>query len=289
MKFKDAVKKVMKFIDGMSEEELEKLDKKTSDEEELPVKLKEIKDTYAKWMKDAEEGKLDVAKLPIELVDVPIKTTKEADLITGDGEEETEEEKEKKKAAADKKIKDKKTKDLDEVAEEVEGLKTQVGTLINTVNALVESDKEVHASMDKKIKDEEAEAKEKEEAEEKKATEDCAANWNDITSKVEILNPGMKIVKPTKDYAKSLREIKVNALKGALTTDSKDSISVIVKEPEKLTKDALDVAFASAAEFVALKNNNRIQLSSIQVQDFKSATHARDINAKNKEFYQKQK
>ena len=280
MKFKDKFMRLKKFFDAVSEEELEKLDKeeKTKDED-LPVKIKAIKDTYDKWIKDAEEGKLDLAKLPVELKevkdeenlpvelkDLPVKTTKEADLTTTDEDEEKKKaaEEAEKKAAADKKTKD------DEEAKKKE------------------DEEKAKMAEDQKIKDAAAEAEKAEKAEEEEATKDCAANWHDILHRAEVLSPGIMVKKPTKDFAKALKEIKVKALKGAFATDSAMVASLVKKDPETLTKDALDAAFVGVSEIFTLKNNSKVQSpKAAKTVDFQSAVTVRDMNLKNKQFYKR--
>ena len=280
MKFKDKFMRLKKFFDAVSEEELEKLDKeeKTKDED-LPVKIKAIKDTYDKWIKDAEEGKLDLSKLPVELKevkdaedlpvelkDLPVKTTKEADLTTTDEEKKKAEEMKEaeKKAAADKKTKD------DEEAKKKE------------------DEEKAKMAEDQKIKDAAAEAEKAEKAEEEEATKDCAANWHDILHRAEVLSPGIMVKKPTKDFAKALKEIKVKALKGAFATDSATVAGLVKKDPETLAKDALDAAFIGVSEIFTLKNNSKVQSpKAAKTVDFQSAVTVRDMNLKNKQFYKR--
>lgn len=283
--------KLKRWLDAMPEElkeEEEKKEEKVKDQAaDLPLKLKEIKDSIDKWIKDAEEGKLDVSKLPIELKDLPpgksIVATDENEMGAG-GEKEEKEKKEDQKgneiSASDA--------DGDEMAvvkADLDSLKSQIQQLHDIIEKLVESDKGVHEQME----DADEKEKEAEEKEEKEAKETVDRDWQDISHRVEVLSPGTKLRRPTKDYAKTLYEVKIGALEAAIKGEAAELIAPFVRDGKvnRLTKDALDAAFVGASEVVAIRNNSRIQSSNVLTADFKSAETARSINEKNKAFWKK--
>ena len=144
----------------------------------------------------------------------------------------------------------------------------------------------------KKAEDEEAaEEKKKEEEEkekEKKETADCEAEWPDIVQRVEILSPGIVVKKPTRDRSSVLREIKVAALKTALTRDEdKPFVLAFTKDKEisSLTKDSLNAAFIGASELISKANNAKVQRKSMTTKDLGASTTVRSMNEKNKAFY----
>jgi hypothetical protein len=265
-----------RFLDSFRDEDFEELEKKDKEKEtaDQAVRIKAVKDTYDKWIKDAEEGNLDVSKLPVELKEV--KDQKE------DGEEEETKET---KDALD--AMDKRMKDQEEAVVEIKG---EISDIKELVEKLVESDNEFKASLDRRIKDAEAEEEKEEVAEEKAAEEETKDSWPEICSRVEILAPGTKIRKPTKDFAKSLRTIKEGALKKAHTNDSvKDIVSPFVKgDISRLTRDAIDAAFIAASELVAQNNNSKLHTGRVGIKDSGiggAAEAAKAINKRNKEFY----
>ena len=280
----DAITKALDSIKDADEDDEEKkkemADKKAKDEETARVEeLKAIKDKLAK---DEDLSEEEMEKLE-----------KDADT--------TEEEKAKindKRTAKDKKAKDKKTGD-DEGGEE--GLKEQVEKLTNIVEALVTSTEDVRKSYDKRISDAEAKVEElkaldkkakdadEEDDEEKEKTEakDCDTVWPEVAARADVLSPGIKLVKPTKDYMASLDTIKKEAIKSAYTTD-KETIAPIVKikSLDKLSGEALDSVFVAASEIIQNRNNVKTK-DSVVFKSKEAQSEIQKINARNKEFYNK--
>ena len=279
--FKDSIKSLKKLLISFKDEDIEELEKKAEekkvkDAEELPVKLKEIRDTWDRWAKDVEEGKLDVSQLPVELKDIPIK----------DAEEETEAEKKAKEIeASDKKAKDKKAKDQEEEGEsDLEELKEQIAELTEVVQELVED-----KIKDAKAKDEGEKVKAEKEKEEEKA--EVADSWPEICHRVEVLSPGLRLKMPTKDHVKTARQTKIDALKAALVRDEVRDLVIpfipLDADFSKMTNDAVHVAFIGASELVSRLNNSRVQSSSVSPTRDNSAVTVRSINEKNKAYYKR--
>jgi hypothetical protein len=291
----DKLKSIKRFLDSIKDADLEETEeekkKKAKDAEELPKKLQDIKDKHASWYKDVESGKLDVSKLPIELKEIKDevegsskKDEKETERAK-EAKDADEEQKKKDEEAAKIKASDKKFRDQEG---KITGLVGKVKELVGLMEELAENDDEAEEALDKKMRDAEEAEKEKEEEKafsEKKKAEDA---WPDLVHRVEVLNPGMRIQVPTKDHAKIIRQIKLNALKGAYTRDEdKPTIEIFVKGGlvDKLTNDGLDAAFIGASELIARGRNGGIQRSSMATQDFAAANTVRAINEKNKAFY----
>jgi hypothetical protein len=197
--------------------------------------------------------------------------------------------------AKDKKAKDKKMKDEGEI-----DLAGQVEKLTDIVEALVTSTGEAQANFDKKFKDVEAKVEElkaldkkskdeepDEEEKEKIEAKDCDSCWPDVAARADVLSPGIKLVKPTKDFIKSLDAIKKEALKNAYVTD-KDTVAPVVKikSLDKLTGDSLDSIFIAASELIQNRNNIKTK-DSVVFKSHEAQTEIQKINARNKEFYNK--
>ena len=301
MKFKDKISELKKWLDRCpvrdADEDLEEKKKAEDQKEDLPKKLEDIKDTYDKWLKDAAEGKLDVSKLPVELKNVKDQDEEEEEFEKKqkdrkskdqkeDEEEVTEDEDEEEKF--EKKAMDKKFKDQEE---ELEDLKKNVSDLRDAVESLAKSGEETEEAMDRKFRDDEGAAKAEEAEKATVEAKNVGDAWPEILHRVEILNPGMRLRKPTKDHGRILREIKMNALVGAYTRDEdRESVEVFVRDGNfaDLSKERLDAAFIGASELIAKANNRKVHRGSM-THDFKEATTVRSINEKNKAFYQKGK
>jgi len=277
-KFKAAFMKALDSIkdeEELIEEKKKAEDKKIKDEE--TAKIEELKAIKDKLAKDEDLSEEEMEKLE-----------KEADT--------TEEEKEKikdKRMAKDKKVKD----DEGEI-----DLTKQVEKLTDIVEALVTSTGEAQSNFDKKFKDVEAkveelkaldkkakDADEEDDDEEKEKIEakDCDLIWPDIAARADVLSPGIKLVKPTKDHSKSLEAIKKEAIKAAYATD-KDTIAPIVKikSLDKLTGDSLDSIFVAASELIQNRNNIKTK-DSVVFKSKEAQSEIQKINARNKEFYNK--
>lgn len=292
MKFKkkvlDAITKALDSIKDADEDDEDKkkemADKKAKDEE--TAKVEELKAIRDKLAKDEDLSEEEMEKLE-----------KDADT--------TEEEKAKindKRMAKDKKAKDKKTDD-EEGDEHEECLEKQVEKLTNIVEALVTSTGEAQANFDKKFKDVEAKVEElkaldkkakdadEEDDEEKEKIEakDCDTVWPEVAAKADVLAPGIKLVKPTKDYMKSLDIIKREAIKAAYTSD-KDTISPVVKIKtiDKLSGDSLDVVFISAAELIQNRNNIKTK-DSVVFKSKEAQSEIQKIQKANNDFWKNKK
>ena len=282
-KFKDAFMKALDSIKDEDEVNKEKAEDKRIKDEAAVVELKAIKDKLAK---DEDLSEEEMEKLE-----------KDADT--------TEEEKEKikdKRMAKDKAAKDKKAKDKKTGDEEGEiDLTKQVEKLTDIVEALVTSTGEAQSNFDKKFKDVEAKVEElkaldkkakdadegDEEEKEKVEAKDCDSIWPDVAARADVLSPGIKLVKPTKDFIKSLDAIKKEALKNAYVTD-KDTVAPVVKikSLDKLTGDSLDSIFIAASELIQNRNNIKTK-DSVVFKSHEAQTEIQKINARNKEFYNK--
>jgi hypothetical protein len=189
------------------------------------------------------------------------------------------------------KVLDKKTKDQEEtgnqgiaeLAKQLADLAGTVSTLQKAIEALVLSDKEVHANIDKKAKDAEEEEEEEEEATEVK---DINTVWSDVAYKVDLLAPEIMVKKPMKDSIKVIKDIKLRALKSALTTDSDLRKIVKMENIGRLTGDALDMAFDAASEVIRIKNN-KIVHDSIREKTVDGFSEIQKIQRKNREFWKK--
>jgi len=262
-KFKAAFMKALDSIkdeEELIEEKKKAEDKKIKDEE--TAKIEELKAIKDKLEKDEDLSKEEMEKLE-----------KDADT--------TEEEKD----------------DEGEI-----DLTKQVEKLTDIVEALVTSTGEAQSNFDKKFKDVEAkveelkaldkkakDADEEDDDEEKEKIEakDCDSIWPDIAARADVLSPGIKLVKPTKDHMKSLEAIKKEAIKAAYATD-KDTIAPIVKikSLDKLTGDSLDSIFVAASELIQNRNNIKTK-DSVVFKSKEAQSEIQKINARNKEFYNK--
>ena len=127
---------------------------------------------------------------------------------------------------------------------------------------------------------------EKEERERMEA-KDCDSRWYDIAYRADLLYPGIRLTKPTRDHRAVVDRIKVKALKNAYTTDS-EVVNTIVRnrKVDSLRGEALDVAFMAVSEAIKQKNNRMVK-DSVIVQSGKVVSEIQGINQKNKEFWKK--
>ena len=279
--------------------------KTTDGLQEVDMNVKTLKEKFLKFF-DSLEDETDEEKAARLAKEKEAAEKKEAkDKKTKDDEAETavkaEEEKKKKDAEAEEaKAKDKKTKDDGE--DKYAGLDARLKKIEDMLAELLSEEQTEDSEIEKKIalevKDaEEAEAKKKEEEaekekEEKKGTADCAAQWPDLISHADILVPGIKLRKPTKDHRATMDSIKVEVLTKALDdADHGKEIEKLIprKGIAKMTGDALDVAFLAASGVVAARRNARVQNKDVKVHGFEVAKSVAQINKANQEFYDKKK
>lgn len=276
MTVKEFKGRFMKFFDSLEDEteeekaarlakEKEATDKKTKDqsEEEEQKKINEgIEERKKAW--EAEQAKKDESK------------TRDQDTSIADLE------------ARLKRIEDMLAELLSEEAETGDGdplplvIKDQDGE---------EEAKKKEAEAKKKeaedVEEEEIKAAEEKEDEEKKTTD---AAWPELISRADILVPGIRLSKPTKDHLKELDEIKIDVLKKAVSGGDKEVLTPLLgnKKFRVMTTDALDIAFVAASELVATNRNKKIQVADgtkLKVHDFAEARTVADINKANKDFY----
>lgn len=127
---------------------------------------------------------------------------------------------------------------------------------------------------------------EKEERERMEA-KDCDSRWYDIAYRADLLYPGIRLTKPTRDHRAVVDRIKIKALKNAYTTDS-EVVNTIVRnrKVDSLRGEALDVAFMAVSEAIKQKNNRMVK-DSVIIQSGKVVSEIQRINQKNKEFWKK--
>ena len=113
-----------------------------------------------------------------------------------------------------------------------------------------------------------------------------------VIARAEILAPGIAI--PTGDAAKGkhvVPRLQLKAIQTAMTTDTGKAIVepfLMGRELGKLTFDQLGMVFTGAAELMRARNNASL-MSSTPTKDFGKPASVEAINAKNKEFWAKNK
>jgi len=263
---------------------------KDSKEEEVPMTLKE---KMMKWFDSC----------PVKDEDVEEKLTPEQEA-------------EKKKIEEEKtaEAKDKRFKDQEEKVGDLEGRLKRIEDMLAELLSEDDGETEDADPLPKQIKDQELDEEEKkkleEEAAKKKEAEDAAveeekkaeeekeeeekkttdAAWPELISRADILVPGIRLSKPTKDHLKGLDEIKIDILKKAVSGGDKEVLTPLLgnKKFRVMTTDALDIAFVAASELVATNRNKKIQVADgtkLKVHDFAEARTVADINKANKDFY----
>ena len=238
-------------------EELKALDRKAKDQEEGMSE----EDKEKKKAKDAEAAKVEELKA----LDSKAKDVEAAEAAKAVDQEEGEE-----------------CNCIEELTSKITALEATIATMQKALEALVASDKEVHSSLD----EEGARIEEGLEDKEKKAAKDCDSVWADIAYRAELLCPGIKLRKPTKDHAKSLAAIKAVALKAAFTSDKDIEPFVKGKNIDRLSGDTLDMAFVGASEVIRAKNNKSVR-DSIFVKTSGAVSEVQMINKMNKEHWKK--
>jgi uncharacterized protein len=233
---------------------------------------------------------------------------KDEDSEQAEAELEAELEKQKKEeeeGADDKdKTADKKTKDddgdfdsrlaaleskMDDILDLLEDLMAEEETEQKTEDDDDDDDEKDDDKKDTEDDDDDGEDNEKEKGAGKKEVED---SWSDFVSYADVLLPGVRLVKPTRDHRRTMDSIKVGILNEVLTDkEMQPIISGIVggKNLAKMTHDSLDVMFRAASQLVGQSRNRKVQNSSVTVKDHIQpvARAVADINQKNKDFWKK--
>jgi len=166
---------------------------------------------------------------------------------------------------------------------------------VDALNSKVKDVDEGEVEKEKKEKEEkekkEVEDEDPDEKEEKERVEakDCNTVWSDFSYRADLLCPGIKLTKPTKDHKSYMNKIKAKALKASFTTDS-EVVSLIVKEKDlgTLQGQALDIAFVAVSEAIKV-NNNRFVKDSIVTKSKEISSSIADLNKRHKEFWNKNK
>jgi hypothetical protein len=193
-----------------------------------------------------------------------------AELEKKEKEEEAEEKKEKEETS------DKKTKDNDgSIEARLAALESRMDDTLDVLEELMAEDSD--------------EEEEKKEEAEKKEVED---SWPDFVSYADVLIPGVRVVKPTRDHRRTMDSIKVGILTEVLADkEMKPIIAGVVgrKDLSKMTHDSLDVMFRAASQLVGQSRNRKVQSVSVSVKDHIQpvARTVADINQKNKDFWKK--
>lgn len=249
--------KMRKWFDScpVKDEETEE-EKAAREAKEAEEKEKETKDAIAKQIKDQDSSIADLeARLKrIEDMLEELLAEEESDEATEDQDPDEEAKKKEEEEAAAK------------VAEEAKKAEDDAAEL---------------EAEEKKKEEEEKEAEEKKTAD---------AAWPELVSRADVLVPGIRLSKPTKDHLKAISEIKIDLLKKAVSGGDKDVLTPMLgnKKFKAMTTDALDVAFVAASELVAAKRNSKIQVkdgSELKIHSFATAKSVADINKANKDFY----
>jgi hypothetical protein len=136
-------------------------------------------------------------------------------------------------------------------------------------------DNEDEEDLDQKEERERAEAR------------DCDSIWHDIAYRADLLYPGIRISKPTKNHRKTLDSIKRRALKKSFVTDA-EAVSVYVKpdKVDRLSGEALNIAFMAASEAIKSKNNRAVR-DSVVINTKAVTNDIRSIQERNKQFWGK--
>lgn len=114
-----------------------------------------------------------------------------------------------------------------------------------------------------------------------------------VVARAEILCPGISI--PTGDAAKGKKAIprlQLKAIQSAMTTDDGKAVVepfLMGRELGKLTFDQLSAVFTGAAELMRAKNNASLSPGKVSTKDFGKPASVDQINAKNREFWAKNK
>jgi uncharacterized protein len=274
-----------KTTDSQQEEE-DMAEKKVS----MAVKVLRFLDSLG--VRDADETEEEKAKRLAE------------EAKANDAEETPEEKAKREKEEAE--AKEKETKDAEENRAE---LKAMIKEILAEIFEEMETEDADETEEEKKVR-EAAEAKEKEEAEkktkdaeeaeakkeeekekekeEKKETEDA---WPDFLSHADILVPGVKLVKPTKDHKKTMDSLKAAVLIQSTANEEygKEVEKIFAgKDPKVMTTDSLDTAILAASVLVGSLRNGKIQKEASQkvlTGDGQAATTAAKINQANKDFH----
>jgi len=294
-RFKDAL---MKALDAIPDDETDEEKKKVAEAKDAEAaKVEELK-ALDKKSKDQEEGMSEEGKEKEKVKDE--ETAKVEELKALDRKAKDIEAAEAAKAVDQEEGEE--CNCMEELTSKIAALEATIATMQKALEALVASDKEVHSSLDEEgarieedlKKDLQAgvqdsgtkDAWECQTVDEKKAAKDCDSVWADVAYRAELLCPGIKLRKPTKDHVKSLSAIKVIALKSAFTSDKDIESFAKGKDIDKFSKDVLDMAFVGASEVIRVKNNKSVR-DSIFVKTSGAVSDVQAINKMNKERYGK--
>jgi hypothetical protein len=123
---------------------------------------------------------------------------------------------------------------------------------------------------------------------EKTESKDCDSVWMDVAYRADLLLPGIRLTKPTKDHKIRLESIKRKALTGAYTADS-ETVKLAIGNHgiESLRGEALDIAFLAASNAVKEKNNKFVR-DSVVSNTNEVASEIRSMNEKHKKFWSKE-
>ncbi len=188
------------------------------------------------------------------------------------------------------------------------GETSSISKLGDKIDALVESDNKVHASLDALVKrltkdadDEDERKKKEEEGTKKKQEEEKTEDWGpgchtkdealqDLASRAEILVPGFQVPKLTTDSKRTdVDGIKRDILKKAYATDEgrKTIERFTGANPsfDAMPRATLDAAFTGASELIGAMNNGRFARRKIAVTDFGKTVTPKDMNKQNADFW----
>jgi uncharacterized protein len=273
-KFKDALLKALDAIpDDETEEEKKKREAEEAKVKDEEAKVEELK-AIDKKAKDAEETEEEKKKKEEEAKAKDAEAAKVEELKAIDAE------------AA--KVTELKALDQEEGEEEecncLEEIKAKLDILEKAIAALVASDKEVHANLDKAKDEEASNVEEQEKAKEAIEAKDCDSTFGDIAYRADLL--GFNAKKPTKDHKAEIVRIKKASLRIA-TTDKDLSDVLKERDIEKLSGDALDMAFIAASEVKRTKNNQAVR-DSIYKKTSGTVSEVQAINKANRKRWNKE-
>lgn len=265
---------------------------KEKTQEETEVGKLTLKEKIKKWfdscpIKDADE-----------VTEEELKDEKEKVGGTTD-EEEKEDEKKQEETEDEDEDEEKETKDGDGDPR-IDELESRLGRIESLLKELLSEDNE---TADKKTKDEdsdeedekeqeEKETEDEEESDEEKEKKEVNDAWPDFLADLEILSPGYKVRKPTRDHLKTFDNMMVNVLEGAIENNEfGEQVELLAgkKGFHKMTHDALVTAFGAASRLAANKRNSKVQTKAAKTNDFAAARTVADINKRNKEYWKTKK
>jgi hypothetical protein len=179
---------------------------------------------------------------------------------------------------------EKENKAFENDAEGTGALSPLGGSLIRKSFVVNSENEEIEKKKEDETEDEDPDEKEEREKEEAMTADSM---FHDVAYRADLLCPGIRISKPTKDHLNSLDKIKRKALKAAFTSDA-DVVGSIIKKTDidKLDRTSLGIAFVAVTNSVK-DRNNRFVKDSVISNTAESVSSIRDINQKNKEFWKR--